>query len=426
MNYDEAVAWIDSFHQFGIKLGLKQIEQVLQQLDNPHQKIKAIHVAGTNGKGSVCRFMSSILRCEGYKTGLYLSPHLIDFRERFQLNDKYISKNRFVEIVKQVKPVVNKYISNDGQLTYFEVCTIIAFVFFSEEQVDYAVIEVGLGGRYDATNVVEPLLSVITNVSLDHQKHLGDSIKEIAIEKAGIIKSEIPVVTGAEGIALSAIKKTCELHKVPLRIVTSDMIETVPSVTDQHILFHGFFHDYEVRTYQLGIYQAINVAVSIASIEILQQRGVYITKESIINGIEQMNHPGRMQVLSHHPYIIVDGAHNPDAMKLAVKSITTLFPSKKIIVIFGVMKDKDIKNILNEIIPIASKIIVTEPELERSEKSGKIAEFILELNQSIDLIQTTSVNGALKKAIEMAHNDDVIFGTGSLFTVGEIIQILKE
>ena len=426
MNYEEAVAWIDSFHQHGIKLGLKQIKQVLQLVDNPHQKIKVIHVAGTNGKGSVCRFMSSILRCEGYKTGLYLSPHLIDFRERFQLNDTFISKDGLVEIVKQLKPVVNEFISKGGQLTYFELCTIIAFVFFSNEKVDYAVIEVGLGGRYDATNVVEPLVSVITNVSLDHQKHLGDSIQDIAHEKAGIIKSEVPVVTGAEGLALSVIQKKCESLQVQLSIVSNDMIETISSVTEQQILFHGFFNDYEVHTHQLGLYQPINIAVSITSIEILQQQGVYITKESIITGIEQMNHPGRMQVLTHHPYIIVDGAHNSEAMKLAVKSIITLFPSKKIIIIFGVMKDKDIKNILDELVPIANRIIVTEPKQERSAKSEKIAEIIFQINRSIKIIQTTSVNEALEKALEIAHKDDVIFGTGSLFTVGELIQNIEE
>ncbi len=426
MNYEEAVTWIDSFHQYGIKLGLKQIEQVLQILDNPHQKINVIHVAGTNGKGSVCRFISSILRCEGYTTGLYLSPHLIDFRERFQLNDTYISKVRFVEIVKQIKPVVNQFISNGGKLTYFELCTIIAFVFFSEENVDYAVIEVGLGGRYDATNIVNPLVSVITNVSLDHQKHLGDSIQDIAFEKAGIIKEKTPVITGAEGVALSVIQKKIESLQAQLTIVSNDMIKTVSTLTSQHIVFHGFFHDYEVHTNQLGLYQPMNIAVSIASIEILQQKGVYITKESIINGIKQMNHPGRMQVLLHHPCIIVDGAHNPEAMKFAVKSIITLFSSQKIIVIFGVMKDKDIKNILNELVRITNTIIVTEPKLKRSAKNEKIAEIILEIAPSLKVIRTSSVKEAIDKALEIAQKDDVIFGTGSLFTVGELIQIIGE
>ncbi|MBS3778308.1 MAG: bifunctional folylpolyglutamate synthase/dihydrofolate synthase, partial [Candidatus Thermoplasmatota archaeon] len=168
MNYEEALSWIDDFHQFGIQLGLNRIENVLDSLNKPHKKIDFVHVAGTNGKGSVCRYISSILSSEGYKTGLYLSPHLVDFRERFQLDNEYISKQRFVDIVTQVKPVIEQMMAYGFQLTYFEVCTLIAFVFFADENVDYAIVEVGLGGRYDATNVIMPLVSVITNISLDH------------------------------------------------------------------------------------------------------------------------------------------------------------------------------------------------------------------------------------------------------------------
>ncbi|MBS3749694.1 MAG: bifunctional folylpolyglutamate synthase/dihydrofolate synthase [Candidatus Thermoplasmatota archaeon] len=424
MNYEDAVAWVDGFHQFGIRLGLNRIEEVLDSLDNPHKNIDIVHVAGTNGKGSVCRFISSILSSEGYKTGLYLSPHLVDFRERFQLNDKVIEKKRFVEIVEQVQPVVEQLSNKDVQLTYFEVCTVIAFFFFAEEQVDYAIIEVGLGGRFDATNVITPVVSVITNVSLDHQQQLGDTIEEIALEKAGIIKPGIPVVTGAEGTALSVIRKNCEKQKCSLYMLSKENIEIQEcSSSSQTILVHGQFDDYLVSTAQIGTYQALNIALSIMVIEVLQQNGVSVTKESILNGIGEMKHPGRMQILQYKPVIVVDGAHNVDAMKQLVTSIKNNFTFDRLIVIFGVMKDKAISEMLKEILPITDIVIVTEPEQKRSAKKKDIANHISKIDDSKQMIATNSVSDAYYQALEIATKKDLIVGTGSLFTVGELLQI---
>lgn len=424
MNYDDAMAWLDSFHQFGMKLGLDRIEHVLHLLGDPHQKTRFIHVAGTNGKGSVCRYISRILTSEGYKTGLYLSPHLIDFRERIQLNNTYIAKERFVDIIELIRSTIEKFIQTDGQLTYFELCTIIAFVFFAEEQVDYAVIEVGLGGRYDATNVITPLVSVITTVSYDHQKQLGKTIRDIATEKAGIIKQNIPVVTGTKNTALSAIQQKSEEQGSPLTIIRKENISVhESSPTSQTLLFHGCFDDYLVTTHQIGRYQALNIGISIAVIEVLQQQGVFVTKQSILNGIFKMDHPGRMQILQKHPLVVVDGAHNPEAMRVAVESVKKIFLFDQLIVIFGVMKDKAIKAILKELIPFADIIIVTKPNVKRAASNEEISKSISKLDPSKQFIQTETVKQAYHKALEIAHDKDVIFGTGSLFTVGELLSL---
>lgn len=430
MNYKDALSWIDDFHQFGIQLGLNRIENVLDSLNNPHKKIDFVHVAGTNGKGSVCRYISSILSSEGYKTGLYLSPHLVDFRERFQLDNEYISKQRFVDIVNQVKPVVEQMRADGDQLTYFEVCTVIAFVFLADEKVDYAIIEVGLGGRYDATNIITPLVSVITNVSLDHQQQLGETIEDISGEKAGIIKKNTPVVTSAGKKAVTVIKKMCDYQNASLTVVTKENIVTQESLlTHQTLVVHGFFNNYTVTTRLIGEYQSINVALSIAVIEVLQQQGVFVTKESICRGIQEMNHPGRMQILQNDPLILVDGAHNPDAMNVSVTSLKKLkkkYSYKRVIVIFGVMKDKNISGILNILLPIANSIIVTQPKQKRTASIGDVAHVISRLDPSKKVIETETVYKAYKKAIELSEKNDIIFGTGSLFTVGELIQIFMK
>ena len=424
MNYSEAVAWVEGFQKFGIKLGLNRMKTVLNTLNNPHKKSKFIHVAGTNGKGSVCRYISSILSREQYKTGLYLSPHLVDFRERFQINNKYISKKKLVDIVKRIRPIIEEYAERDVQLTYFEICTIISFVFFADEKVDYAVVEVGLGGKYDATNVITPLISVITNVRLDHQNRLGDSIQVIAHEKAGVIKPNIPVVTAAEGQGLSVIQQSCKKKNASLTVVSRENINIqISNFSHQTLFISGFFDDYLVTTHQPGTYQPINVALSISAIESLQKRGVFITKESISKGIKEMVHPGRMQVLQKCPFVVVDGAHNPDAMHYVVESVKKLFQYNRLIVIFGVMKDKSIDEMLKILLPIVDIIIVTEPKHTRSASKKDIVKSILQINDSKIIYQTSSVKNAYHKALELGDKKDLILGTGSLFTVAELLQI---
>ncbi|MBS3778445.1 MAG: hypothetical protein KGY50_04040, partial [Candidatus Thermoplasmatota archaeon] len=305
-----------------------------------------------------------------------------------------------------------------------------AFVFFADENVDYAIVEVGLGGRYDATNVIMPLVSVITNISLDHQQQLGETIEDIASEKAGIIKHNTPVVTSVGKKALTVIKKMCERQNASLNVVTKKNIHIQESLlTYQTFLYRGFFNDYTVKTRLIGEYQSINVALSIAVIEVLQQQGVFVTKESICSGIQEMNHPGRMQILQNNPLILVDGAHNPDAMKVSVDSIKKLkkmFLYKRVIVIFGVMKDKNISGILNILLPFANILIVTQPKQKRTASSGNVAQLISTLDPSKKIVETKTVNEAYKKAIEIAGKKDLIFGTGSLFTVGELIQIFMK
>ena len=427
MKYETAVSWVDGFHQFGIRLGLDRIKTVLEKLDNPEKKTDFVHVAGTNGKGSVCRYINSILSSEGYRVGVYLSPHLIDFRERFQINNEYISKKRFAEIVEQIKPVVDNYATKEMQLTYFEICTIIAFVFFADENVDYAVIEVGLGGRYDATNVIIPIVSIITNVSMDHQHRLGNTIKDIAFEKAGIIKPTIPVVTAATDEALSVIQSICKKKNCDLMVVDDELIHLDQlSFSQQTVLFQGFFDDYMVTTDQLGSFQPENIGVSIATIECLQQQGIFVSKQSILNGIKKMNHPGRMQIIQNHPLIVVDGAHNTVAIKKSVESLIQLFHFNQVIIVFGVMKDKAINEMLSILFTVADIIILTQPKQNRAASVEDIAGCVQKINQSTPIIKTNSVHEAYQKALNLAKQNDLIFVTGSLFTVAEFLQIKKQ
>jgi dihydrofolate synthase / folylpolyglutamate synthase len=268
------------------------------------------------------------------------------------------------------------------------------------------------------------MVSVITNVSLDHQKRLGGTVKEIAFEKAGIIKPNGVVVTAAKNDALEVIQSICEKNIASLNMITEKMITVEEtSFTHQTIIFHGFFDDYLVTTHQLGLYQPINIAVSITTIEALQQQGVFVTKESIYKGIQQMNHPGRMQLVRKHPFFLLDGAHNVDAMKQMVASVKKLFTFDRLILIFGVMKDKCIREMLTEILPITDIAIVTKPDQKRAAKSEDIAHFILEIDMSKQIILTNSVVDAYHKAFEIAKKDDLILGTGSLFTVGELIAM---
>ena len=275
--------------------------------------------------------------------------------------------------------------------------------------------------------MITPLVSIITNVSLDHQQQLGDTIEKIAFEKSGIIKPGIPVITGATEPALTVIKKTCERLDCSVSVVSNKTFEIVESSSvSQTVFIHGIFNECKVTTHMIGSYQPVNVALSILSIERLQQQGVFVTKESIIEGIQEMNHPGRMQILQDHPFVIVDGAHNPKAMNQVVLSVRNFFTFNRLILIFGVMKDKAIREMLKELLPITDFVIITKPNQKRSAPSEDIKNLISELDKRKQKLVTHTVNEAYQKAIELANDDDLILGTGSLFTVGEILKIYDE
>jgi len=401
MDYNNVIKYLYSLERKkGSKLGLTNIKKLLRKIDNPEKSLKCIHVAGTNGKGSVCAIISSILQKGKYKVGMYTSPHLEDFRERFLINNKKISKKDIVKYFLKVK----KFISEQ---TFFEVITAIAFLYFKDKKIDFLVLEVGLGGRLDATNVVRPLVSVITNVDIEHTDFLGESLEGIAYEKAGIIKENIPVVTGAKGKALSIIKKISKKRNSKLFI------------NKKYEKTNGKFNINNYKNLKLnlkGDFQLENSSIAVTTIDVIKKYySIKIKKENIKNGLKSVKWPGRFEFLKKN--ILVDCAHNPAALKVLVKELKIL-KIKKLILVIGILNDKDIKKMVNLIEPYSHKIILTKPETPRAEEPLKIKKFIKNKNKT-EIIK--NVKKAVKFAEKIAGKDDLILITGSCFVVGEVI-----
>jgi len=389
-----SIEWLSSLQKRGIKLGLERMEYLLSFI--LPLKYKIIHVGGTNGKGSVCQYLGNILRQEGYDVGIYTSPHLERINERIVINGKEISDE-------ELKKHAEFFMDKDVGITFFECLTVIALKHFNGK-VDFAIMEVGLGGRYDATNVVSPMLTIITNVSKEHESFLGDDIKSIASEKAGIIKNA-PVITAAKGKALGVIQKKAKERNVPIIIVGRD-------VKWKHKSKNSFVikgkETYEIDSPLQGIFQGENIAISIASAELLG-----LSKEAIIKGIKKTKWHGRMEKIGQ---FILDGAHNPEAIKMLRKSLKD-FSYKNIYIIFGVMKDKNIEGMIDEL-PPCKKIFTTMVKNERACNSKKLASMA-------KAIPTENVEEAIKKAMKEAGKDDIICITGSLYVVGEARKIVK-
>jgi len=420
MKFEESLNWLYGFEKFGIKLGLERISYIAEKLGNPQGNYKSIHVAGTNGKGSVCKFLASILNSGGYKVGVYLSPHLQRFSERIVVDNKEISDDEFVSLVDKIKPIVDEMIKNDNTPTFFEIVTAIAFQHFSDKGVDFAVIEVGLGGKYDATNIVEPVVSVITNITLEHTDILGKTIKDIALQKAGIVKDDVAVVTAAKGDALKVIKNVAKERNATVYVIDEKRWNRLYCDTEgQEFVIKGDLTDYSVKTAMLGKHQGENIALAIASIENLQMNGVYIPETSIIDGVAKATNPGRLEIVKHEPLILLDGAHNPDGMRTLKAALNEDFDYDKLIIVLGILSDKDISCMLSIIAPTADTIVVTKSHNSRACRPSKLKEMIEKSGYKKKVVVKDWITNALGYAESIAKKNDLICITGSLFTVGE-------
>jgi len=416
MNYKDCIKWLYSFEKFGIRLGLGRIEYICKNLGNPQDCYKIIHVGGTNGKGSVCKYLESILVNSGYAVGTYISPHLQRFSERFVVNKKEISENEIIKLIEKVKPIIDKMIDNNDIPTYFEIVTALAFLHFKKKNVDFAIIEVGLGGRYDATNIVNPIISIITNVTFDHQNILGKEIKDISFEKAGIIKENIPIVTAATGEALNVIKKVAQEKDTKIKIIRNNSWRLISKKSDfQEYVINSILRKYNITTSMIGKYQGENIAITIATVEILQMSGIYITDESIDKAFLDTNNPGRMEIVGLNPIILLDGAHNIAGMKYLMYSLKEDFSFDKLILIIGILSDKNIKEILELITPIADLIIATKSQTSRAFDP----KLLKEMMKKKEVIVKDKINEAIIHAKKIAKKSDLICITGSLYTVGE-------
>jgi dihydrofolate synthase / folylpolyglutamate synthase len=418
--FQDAYNWVCSFEKYGWIFGLERIISLLEQLGNPHQGLRVIHVAGTNGKGSVCKYISSILQKAGYRVGLYLSPHVERFSERIVINDQEVSQEDFACLVSCVRPVVEAMKKQNNAPTFFEIVTALAFLHFKKCSVDYAVVEVGLGGRFDATNVVHPLVSVITNISLEHTEILGKEVGLIASEKAGIIKDYVPVVCGAVQEARVVIEQVAKQRNAPVTWIDQTMW-TRKSCEGrcQEFIVQGSLKDYTVQTSMLGLHQGENITLAIAAVEQLQMGGVYLTDSEIQDGIKAATHPGRMEIISVEPLILLDGAHNPAGMNILVRTLQEDFSNHRLVVVLGVLKDKDLKTMVSTIVPISDVIIVTKSCNPRAADPSVLQELITALDVDKTVVVEDSIPRAINHAKRIVRQKDLICVTGSLFTVGE-------
>lgn len=426
MNYEAAMAYIQNTAKFGSNLGLERTEKILELLGNPQNKIKCIHVAGTNGKGSTTAMITQILRSAGYKTGMYTSPFLEEFEERIQVDGINIDKDDLAGTVTEVSRAVEKVISlGYDHPTEFEIITCAMFKYFCDANVDYAVVEVGLGGRLDSTNVINPILSVITSISLDHTGVLGNSLKEIAGEKAGIIKKGIPVVTyPQEKEAEQVIADVCRSLGCELVSVKPDSGEFLESARfTQKIRVKTERQMYELDLSLLGKHQIMNCAVAVNAAEKLQDLGLCISRDNIISALGKVKWIGRLEVLRENPLVVIDGAHNIEGITLLSESLKTYFRYEKLILIIGILRDKQVEEMIGIIAPQACRVIAVTPNSGRAESAAELNEVIVKFNRNSEACDDYSE--AYEKALGYAGGDDLVLVCGSLYMIGDMRKVIR-
>ncbi len=434
MNYSQAEEYLHSFVNYeqisGITYAqpgysLRHVEELLNRMGNPQLAAKTIHIAGTKGKGSVAAMIAQGLSSSGYRTGLYISPHFHTLRERISIDGSLISEAEFTAAMAKVKPFIEsmKQDTSFRQLTYFEALTALTFAYFQKKRVDFQVLEVGLGGRLDATNVVaNPVICIITSISLDHTQILGDSLEEIAREKAGIIKSGCWVVISPQPEeAASVITEICRDKKAKVVQVGKDVTwhKISGDLHHQSLAIEGRTSKYQVSIPLLGDFQLENAATAIAALEILASAGFAISAADITRGLARVKWPGRFQILQQHPTVLVDGAHNVASMKMLVNNIKAYFAHKRIFLVFGTSCDKDIPGIINELVPLSPQVIVTQASHSRAAPLSTLAaEFS---KRGIEPEIKGTVAQAISRALSLAGRRDIICVTGSLFVVAEAL-----
>ncbi|MGD9552086.1 MAG: folylpolyglutamate synthase/dihydrofolate synthase family protein [Candidatus Caldatribacteriota bacterium] len=424
-SYKKAIEYIYNLNKYGIKLGLKNITYLLSLFDNPHLQTKTIHVAGTNGKGSTAAIISSILQAANYKVGLYTSPHLVHFQERMMINGEFIAKEEVCTLLERMKPAIYKVANTEGYQhpTFFEVITTMAFLYFYEQNVDFAIMEVGLGGRLDATNVCKPIVSVITHLDFDHMDKLGNSLSDIAREKGAIIKQNTAVVSAKQfPEAEEVIKNIASEKEAPLYTYEEDFQTTLLRSELKGNSFHysGIYNQINnIYVPLAGEYQVENASLAIAVAELINQKDFMISEDNIINGVKNSQWPGRFEIVREEPMIILDGAHNPNGASQFIFNLKRLIPDKKIIAILGVFQDKNYPAIIKLIVPQINQLILTMANNPRATPTEILAKEASQYISKEKIIETNTVPEAIREALRIAQEKEVICITGSLYTVGE-------
>ena len=414
MNKLNPSVYLDSLNVDKMRFGLKAISELLSRLGNPQNSYKIILIAGTNGKGSTAAMIASILCSAGYKVGLYTSPHLVDVRERIVINGKKIPLKEFNRTIADVKD------KKEQPVTYFEFLTAVAFVYFQRQKVDIAVLEVGLGGRLDATNVCKPLVSVITNISLDHMDYLGNTLDSIAREKAGIIKQKGICITAAkQNKVLEVLKNVCLRRRAKLYCLSSDI--KIKKQKDGILNYEGLYRNLKNLKIPLqGDHQLSNAALALAAIELCEKKGFSIADTAIYAGLKNTHWEARLEVLQNQPLFLLDGAHNPAGISVLCRSLKNDFSYRRLILIFGALADKDYRQMLQKIVPLASIIILTQLKTKRAVPVNDIMETVKKMGYPA--IVTENVKQAIERAQAMAKKQDLICATGSFYLAGEVKQ----
>jgi dihydrofolate synthase/folylpolyglutamate synthase len=418
--YNDCLNTIYNLRRFGIKLGLSTIKNILKGLGNPQDNFGYIHVAGTNGKGSVASTLATILHLSGYNTGLYTSPHLVSFNERICVNNRPISDENVVASYKAVKSV--HYGTREP--TFFEFATAMALYEFGRQKVDLAVIETGMGGRLDATNIIKPALSIITNISLEHRDYLGNTITEIAREKGGIIKKGVPVITGVkQKHAISALKTISKKQSAKLyRFGDAFRVRRNKNGTFNYFGIDNVWRN--MHSGLIGRHQVDNAALVLAACEVLNKNNFGITLQNIQDGLVKNRWPGRLEIVSTSPLIILDGAHNFIAARNLSRYMSENISDRKITLIVGILDDKPYTAMLKSLVPHCNSVILTSPKIDRALAPEKLYTIVKDIITDIHIIP--DVDKAITYAIEAASTDDVICIAGSLYVVGEVKEAFEK
>ena len=418
---EEAINYIHGTNKFGSVLGLTAL---LNKMGNPQDKLKFIHVAGTNGKGSTCSYIINMLKASGYRVGLFTSPYLETFNERIRINYDNITDMSLADITFDVKDKVDEMLKEGyNHPTEFEVVTAIGMQYFVDEKVDFVVLEVGLGGRYDSTNVIsESIASVITPIAMDHIDVLGDTIDKIAYEKAGIIKKNGLVISyPQEEAAMNVVEKVAEEEEAEI-VVTPIENLNIKEIDEMGTIFDFKYKNHDLKDLEIrliGEHQASNACTAITTILELKDRGIInIDEDKLKKGLIDTRWIGRLELIRTNPRFIIDGAHNLQGIEALKKTLSDLFKYNKLILGMGILADKDVDHMISEMAPLGDTIIVTEPNIFRAMTAEELGERMKKLNDNV--IVERNISKAVEKALEIAEEDDLILFSGSLYLIGDI------
>lgn len=414
--YQKSLSYLYGLEKFGMIFGLAKVEKILEAIGNPHHEIQAIHISGTNGKGSTAAMMASILRKEGYQVGLYTSPHLIRFTERIQINGKEIEEDE----VAALSGWMRKRIEEAGitpPFTFFDVTTAMCFLYFKQKMVDLAILEVGLGGRLDSTNVIDPLLSIITNIAKDHEEYLGKSVSKIAGEKAGIIKKGRPLITAAtQPQVLRLFSTVCREKGAPYYRVGKEF--RYVQNEERNFDYEGIHRKlWSVYVNLRGHHQIINATTALGGMEVLDDLGYRVSNDAMIEGLKEVEWPGRLEMICSSPRVVLDGAHNPAGALVLKETLEKEFQYEHLILLVGMMKDKDVKSFLHLLAPLADHLILTQPCNDRAASPAALKEALGKSGEKAEMAE--DLGKAIEKGLSMTKEEDLLCISGSLYTVGE-------